>query len=182
MSLDINLLHQHKTSKFIQKAVFVVRMTTIALGLLVLSTLLLLFFLKKNIERTINKKTVYHNETMARIAKNQDKEASILLLNQKYKEIERLLKSEPPLTNYYETLINELPNASESGKLTGLTIQKKGSVTAQISFPNMLAMTKFLSKLESEDFREHFTSVKTSSIAFTGDEGKELFFTLDVQF
>lgn len=182
MSVEINLLKKHKTSKFAQRAIFAVRLTTILLGTGVLLALSVLFLMRKNLELQLDSKTAYHNEIMSRIAKNQNKETAAILLNEKYKAIDEVLKTEPPYLSYYQTLISELPNSSDSGRLTNLSIQKTGTAVAQIVFPNIVSMTKFLTRVESEAFQKNFTSVRTSGVTFSQDGSKEVQFSIDVKF
>jgi len=182
MSLEINLLHQHKTSKIAQRAVFLLRLFTIISGAIVLLSLSAIFILKKNLELSLDTKTNYHNELMARVVKNQEKETSALLLNEKYKAIDAIMKAEPPFLTYYETLMRELPNSSESGKLSSVNMQKNGTAVVHVLFPNIIAMTKFLSHVETDAFKKQFTAVRTSNITFSKDGSKEVQFSLDVTF
>ena len=182
MSLNINLLHQHKVSKLTQRIVVTIRVASIVAGLVVLISLASLFVLKKTTEARISAQTLQKSQIMSRIVKNQDKEAGALLLNQKFKQIQLVSKAEPPFLDYYQTLFATLPNSSESGRIASIIIQKNSSTTVQLTFPNILAMTKFLSTIESEDFKKSFIEVVTSNISFSGDGSKELFFTLNVKF
>jgi hypothetical protein len=182
MAIEINLLHKHKTSKFIQRLILAIRITTVVVGAGVLLSLASLFILKKNLEIELDTKTKYQNELMARILKNQDKETSALLLNAKYNAINTILKAEPPYLTYYETLMRELPNSSDSGRLANIAIQPTGNAVVQIVFPNILAMTKFLSQIESPSFQKNFTSVHTSGVSFGQEGSKEIVFSLDVKF
>lgn len=182
MTVEINLLRKHKTSKFTQKAIFAIRLTTLILGAVVLLSLSGLFLLRKNLELQLDAKTAHHNQIMSRIAKSQEKETAAILLNEKYKAIDALLKAEPPYVSYYQTLMKELPNSSDSGRLTNLSIHKTGIAIAQIHFPNILAMTKFMTRVESNEFQKNFTSVRTSGITFGQDGSKEVAFSIDVKF
>ncbi len=182
MSLEINLLHQHATSRFTQRAIKTLRMSTILLGIVVLVSLAILFYLTKKVEMTVLERSTYQKEVLNKITQNQDKETGALLLNQKYKEIDAVIKAEPPYLSYFDTILRELPNSSASGKIASAAILKTGNVSAQITFPDILALTKFLSKVESDEFKQNFSSIKTSSVSFNKLPNKELLFSLDVKF
>ncbi|KXK10937.1 MAG: hypothetical protein UZ22_OP11002000569 [Microgenomates bacterium OLB23] len=182
MTVEINLLRKHKTSKLTQRLILALRVVTILVGSGVLLTLSSLFVLKKNIENELVTKTDYYNNLMSRIAKNQDKETAALMLNAKYKAIDTVIKAEPPYFTYYQTLMRDLPQASDSGRIKNISIQKTGSAVVQLTFPDILAMTKFLSQLESDTFQKNYSSVHTSNISFAQDGLKEITFSLNVKF
>lgn len=182
MTVEINLLKKHKTSKLAQRIVLAVRVATIFVGSGVLLALASLYIAKKNVELELQHKTAYHNEIMTRIARNQDKETAALILNEKYKALDTIIKAEPPFYSYFQTLVRDVPNASDSGRIRNISLQKTGTATVQISFPNILAMTKFLNRVESEAFQKNYSAVHTSNVSFANEGSKEIIFTLNVTF
>jgi len=182
MSLEINLLHKHKTSKFTQRVILSIRIATVVIGATVLLSLSVLFYLKKNAQVQLIASQQYHDKIMSSIQKKQDIETGAILLNEKYKGIHTVITSELPYSVYFQTLFKELPNSSESGRITNLSMNKKGEATTQLLFPNILALTKFLSRIESESFQKQFFAVKTSGLSFSQEGSKEILFSLDVSF
>lgn len=182
MILDINLLQKRKHSKNLDQFIAMFRSATILFGGITIISLVVLFLLINNVQKSLESRRARYDSIMSTIAQSQQQETAALLLHKKYIEINNILSKEPNYLQQFDTIMGDLPQASSSGALTSLAIIRGGKVTAKLTFNDILSFSKFLTYIESDEFKERYATVKSSQISFSGTNPELLTFTLDVTF
>lgn len=182
MGNAINLLQQEKNYKKIEKILHSIRIAIMVFGIATLITLFVILFLKRNITESLDAKNQRKAELLTGLNRIQDIEAKILLLNQKSILLERVLSTEPPYLQYYQTLTKHLPQASASGKMLGITIDKELTAKVQLEFPDIISLSSFLSHLETQQFKDDFATAQVSGVEYTEASPDKLKLNLDVKF
>ena len=107
-------------------------------------------------------KTALENE-MRGYVKTEEK---IKLFNYRVLAMHRIMDSAPDFENYYNRLEKYMPTASSEGILKKISLSEPRAVVADLEFPDILSLTKFLGTMESKEFLDEFESVRISSIVF----------------
>ncbi|MBP9797568.1 hypothetical protein KBC70_00280 [Candidatus Woesebacteria bacterium] len=180
MKIEINLLQNQKNYKKLEDAFKIFRLSVVLVAFVTFLTLIILFALRRNADATLTSTIKARNNVVDAIQQKEDQEAQILLIQEKIQTMNKVLSEVPDYSRQVETILAFMPVASESGKLSNISIDGN---TSQVSlqFPNINALTLFLKTVDSKSFQSTFEEIELSTISYT-DPTKQLNVQLNVGF
>ena len=180
MGIHVNLLQNRKDYSRFESFLTVTKITTLVIGLSCFFGLVGIFLLKGRGQSTLTQLTNEQRQLVQSIQSQEDKEAQILLIQEKIDAIDTILKEAPDYAGQVETILAFMPQASASGALKSLAIDENAAEII-VAFPQLQSLTAFLDTIDSPVFQKTFSDIELSSIAYADPE-KELRVQLNVAF
>lgn len=159
-----------------------IRFITVGAGIVSLSSLFILFLLQRNIQTAISARELKQKQLELEIKQYKSSEEKIQELQSKLGYISSITKNEPPYDVYYEILKKHFTVSTDSGSLKNVHIDKSLTTDVLLTFPDILALSKFLDYAESSDFQKDFETISLGAIALSDAQSKELLVSINVTF
>lgn len=182
MNVSINLLHEKNDYKKWRDIAKISRTIVIVFGVMVLTTLLVIFLLRQNVKASIAELENKQDQLTKAIIKKQDKETRIILLNKKYEGMLRVVADDMPSLDYFNMLYNIAPQSTESVQIIQIRFDKTREADVVLEFANVAALSAFLSDVESDVFADSFSEIRYNTISFSEVVPGALSITLHVKF
>lgn len=180
MIININLLQNQKNYKKLEDLFKIFRISVVLIAFLTFLTLIIIFALRKNVDQTLQTTIANRNKVVQAIQEREDQEAQILLIQEKVQGMNEILDETPDFAQQVETVLAFMPVASESGKMNTIAIDNNMAQVGLV-FPNISALTAFLTTIDSQSFQSTFDDIELSTISYT-DPLKQLDVQLNVGF
>lgn len=167
MNIDINLLtnrgNYYRIENLFQKG----RRITVGLGIVTMILLAVLLFFKQSTRAQIEARIQQKQELEADLATFDERTQKIKLIGNKLIEMNKIQKEAPDFGSYYTTIEKYLPTDPSQGELKKVSLNSPASAVIELDFPDILALTRFMGVVESDEFLNDFESIRFSNIVFT---------------
>lgn len=155
INLLINKTDYGKINRYFKYLRRVVLVSTILFFVLVM------IFLYLNFIQTLKLRSLIEEQrnSLKILNEQKDNEVKLIYAANKVKTIERFLLEDANFYSYYNLLVDNLGNSTESGQLSGLSIDKNRQSKFTLFFPSFEKMLFSFRLIESPEFLKNFETL-----------------------